>query len=212
MMRMIAFALVLGAAGLNEVQEYRLPFDGRWFVIQGGDTLNVNSHMAVRPQWFALDFAKVAGAGGNELARGQASKVEDFYSWGEIVRAPIAGEVVAVVNDLPDNPLGTKDIQNPAGNHVVVRVTEARFVFLAHLQKASAAVKVGQRIKVGDRLGLCGNSGNSDFPHVHMHVQDTADLKKGQGQNPTFSSVDVELNGKRFSKVTWPLIRGVFVG
>jgi murein DD-endopeptidase MepM/ murein hydrolase activator NlpD len=210
-MRILVAVVLLGLAAPASAQEYRLPFDGRWFVLQGGDTLNVNRHMGVRAQWFGLDFAKVGGAGGKQLARGAASKMEDYYSWGEPVRAPTGGEVIAVVKDQPDNPLGTKDAKHPAGNHVVIRTRSGVFVFLAHLRHDSAGVRVGQTVKPGDRLGLCGNSGNSDFPHVHMHVQDTPDLNVGQGQNQTFADINVELTGKRFSKVTWPLITGLFV-
>src|SRR5436190_1218353 len=33
------------AASRNQLPELSLPFRGRWFVMQGGDTLNVNHHM-----------------------------------------------------------------------------------------------------------------------------------------------------------------------
>jgi hypothetical protein len=192
-------------------QEYHLPFNGRWFVMQGGDTPNVNAHMIVAAQWYAVDFAKVGGPSQRELTRRPPSGVEDFYSWGEPVLAPADGEVVAVVDGLPDNPLGTKDVEHPAGNHVVIRTAPNRFVFLAHLQRGTVSVKAGENVKRGQRVGLCGNSGNSDFPHIHMHVQDDPNLNGGQGQNFVFADIDVELTGKLFVHVTWPLIRGLFV-
>ena len=102
-------ALLLGLVGSASAQEYRLPFDGRWFVMQGGDTPNVNEHMRVPAQWFGIDFAKVGGPSGRELARRAPTAAEDFYSWGEPVLAPSDGDVVAVVDGLADNPLGTKD-------------------------------------------------------------------------------------------------------
>ena len=68
----------------------------------------------------------------------------------------------------------------------------------------------GDQVAVGQPLGRCGNSGTSDFPHVHVHVQDT--LGPGAtGLNPVFQGIDVELTGKRFRNVNWPLIRGLFV-
>jgi hypothetical protein len=69
--------------------------------------------MSVQAQWFGPDFAKVGGSSRRELARGTPSTVEDFYSWGEPVLAPSGGDVVAVVDGLADNPLGTKDPQHP---------------------------------------------------------------------------------------------------
>jgi murein DD-endopeptidase MepM/ murein hydrolase activator NlpD len=66
-------------------------------------------------------------------------------------------------------------------------------------------------VKRGQPLGKCGNSGNSDYPHVHLHVQDTPVLNAGRAHNPEFGPVNVELTGKQFERVTWPMIRGLFV-
>jgi hypothetical protein len=66
-------------------------------------------------------------------------------------------------------------------------------------------------VRKAQPLGLGGNSENSNFPHVHLHVQDTPTFNEGTGQNPVFGPIDVELTGKRLNAVTWPLIRGLFV-
>jgi hypothetical protein len=189
----------------------RLPFKGRWYVAQGGDTLNVNQHMEVAAQAFGIDFVKVGGVSNRELSQPNPKRVEDFYAWDQEVLAPIDGEVIAVVNDLPDNALGSKDVNHPAGNYVAIQISPNRFVFLAHFQRGSINVKRGDRVAAGQPLGRCGNSGNSDFPHVHLHVQDRRMLNTGQGQMPVFSNIKVELSGKVFEKVTWPLTRGLFV-
>ncbi len=210
-MKCLIAAFLLACAVPAIAQELQLPFSGRWFVMQGGDTPNVNQHMSSEAQAFGVDFAKVGGPSQRLLSQGTPRNVQDFFSWGEPVLAPAVGTVVAVVNDRPDNPLGAKDLEHPAGNYVVLRITENRFVFLAHLQQGSVSVRAGDTVKRGQRVGLCGNSGNTDFPHIHLHVQDTSDLNKGHGQNPVFGPIDVELTGKRFTGVTWPLIRGLFV-
>jgi len=207
----IATAFLMLCAFPALAQEMQFPFNGRWFVMQGGDTPNVNQHMRNAAQAFGIDFAKVGGAGQRQLAAGTPTKIEAFYSWGAAVLAPCDGTVVSVVNDQPDNPLGTKDPQHPAGNYVVIKSAEKRFVFLAHMQKGSVMVNRGDVVHRGQRLGLCGNSGNSDFPHVHLHVQDTADLNEGRGQNMVFGPINVELTGKKFTGVHWPMIRGLFV-
>ena len=62
----------------------------------------------------------------------------------------------------------------------------------------------------GHQIGLCGNSGNSDYPHMHLHIQDTVELNRGAGQNPVFGLINVELTGKTFRN-EWPLVRGLFV-
>lgn len=210
MKKILAASLVLATSAASG-QEFKLPFKGRWFVMQGGDTPNVNAHMAVRAQWFGMDFMKVGGAGERELSRKENPSLADFYSWDEPVLSPASGTVTAVSDGLPDNPLGSKDPKNPAGNHVVIQVAPKKFVFIAHLRRGSVSVKPGQKINTGDLLGKCGNSGNSDASHIHMHLQDTPVLNDGNGENVVFKSINVELSGKIFHKANWPLIRGLFV-
>ena len=188
-----------------------LPFNGQWFVAQAGDTPNVNHHMSVRAQWFGVDFAKTGGASGRQLRRGNAKTVEDFYCWGQPVLAPARGQVASLETALADNSLGKKDKENPAGNYVAIKIGNGKFVFLAHLQKDSVTAKLNANVEKGQQIGRCGNSGNSDFPHVHLHVQDTPTLNQGNGQNPIFGPINVELTGEKFSGVTWPVIRGLFV-
>ncbi|MGH8045764.1 MAG: M23 family metallopeptidase, partial [Chthoniobacterales bacterium] len=191
---------------------YSLPFEGRWFVMQGGDTLNVNHHMKEPSQRYGLDFAKVGGESLRALSRiPRPEKAEDFFAWAEPVLSPAAGIVREVADGLPDNSLGTTDPQNAFGNYVVIEVEAGEFAFLAHFKNGSLAVKPGDRIAAGQRLGLCGNSGNSTAPHIHMHVQDTPRRYEGRGRNVVFERMDVELSGKSFTNVCWPLTRGLFV-
>ena len=181
-------------AGGTPVETLSLPFSGRWFVMQGGDTRNVNQHMS-----------------GRALSPGDPRRPEDFFSWNEPVLSPADGTIVALDDAQPDNALGMKDPLHPAGNHVVIQTAPDRFVFVAHLRSGSIEVAIGRKVRRGDRLGRCGNSGNSDFPHIHVHVQDARTLNEGNGINPVFEHADVELTGKTFADVTWPMIRGLFV-
>jgi murein DD-endopeptidase MepM/ murein hydrolase activator NlpD len=210
-MRALVALVLIGVAGCAYAQDYHLPFSGRWFVMQGGDTLNVNEHMRVSAQLYGVDFAKVGGPSMRALVRTTGSGVTDFFSWGESVLSPVDGEVTAVVDGLPDNELGSKDESNPAGNYVAIKAASNRYVYIAHFKRGTVTVKPGQRVLAGQPLGNCGNSGNSDFPHIHMHVQDTATFNIGTGQNVEFTNIYVELSGKKFHNVIWPLIRGMFV-
>lgn len=54
---------------------------------------------------------------------------------------------------------------------------------VAHLQRGSVRVKVGQNIHLGDGLGLVGNSGNTSEPHLHIHA---VDLRTNEGVPITF--------------------------
>jgi murein DD-endopeptidase MepM/ murein hydrolase activator NlpD len=191
--------------------EYRLPFNGTWFVAQAGDAPNVNHHMYVKSQYFGIDFARINDMSIRTLYTGNGQKLKDYYSFAQPVISPVKGVIVKVQDGEIDNPIGTKNKNKPFGNYVVIKASENEYVYLAHLKLNSIAVEAGQKMEQGDRIGLCGNSGNSDFPHIHMHVQNESKPFTGIGKNITFESINLELSGKSFSKVNWPLIRGLFV-
>jgi hypothetical protein len=65
-----------------------------------------------------------------------------------------------------------RTVDNITGNHVIIDTGNGTYVVYAHLQRDSLEVAVGDRVSVGDKLGLVGNSGNTDAPHLHIHVMD----------------------------------------
>ncbi|HEY6571782.1 MAG TPA: M23 family metallopeptidase, partial [Candidatus Eisenbacteria bacterium] len=97
---------------------------------------------------------------------------EQYYCWRAPVLAPAAGTVVAAVDTFPDNPMGTTDRANPAGNHVAIDHGGGEYSFLAHFKRGSLVVKPGDKLLAGQLLGLAGNSGNTSEPHLHYHLQD----------------------------------------
>lgn len=66
------------------------------------------------------------------------------------------------------------------GNHLVYRTTDGKTVLYAHL-KERPAVRVGAKIKQGQKLGTMGNTGNSYGAHLHIEIQDCATW--GYGKN-----------------------------
>jgi hypothetical protein len=187
---------------------FRLPFNGEWFVCAAGDTINVNHHMTVQSQWFGMDFAKSLD---RSLSVPLPKKMEDYYSWSNDILSPIDGAVVNVQCEIDDLKIGKKNTKFPFGNFLIIKSADNEFVVLAHLQRKSILVKVHDRVNAGQLVGKCGNSGNSDFPHLHMHVQTGSNINSGQGLIVTFSDINVVISGHEFKNVTWPLISGIFV-
>jgi murein DD-endopeptidase MepM/ murein hydrolase activator NlpD len=66
-----------------------------------------------------------------------------------------------------------------------------RFAFYAHLQPDSIRVKVGDRVRRGQVIGLLGNSGNSDGPHLHFQISDANSGIVSEGLPYVFQSFDV---------------------
>jgi murein DD-endopeptidase MepM/ murein hydrolase activator NlpD len=143
------------------------PFEGRWKALGTGPWTARNHHLVASDQWFATDWVRVDGE-----------------SRGSKVLAPVDGLVVHVENrqaDKPTRPWIQRDVSNPAGNYVSLRVKgrEDVYVILAHLEQGSIQVWPGQEVRAGDLLGCCGNSGNTTRPHLHVHAQPTEQVAPG---------------------------------
>jgi murein DD-endopeptidase MepM/ murein hydrolase activator NlpD len=85
---------------------------------------------------------------------------------------------VAVKDSIPENVPGVTSravpitLETVGGNHVIIDIGGGYYAFYAHLRPGSIRVKVGDRVKRGQVVGLVGNSGNSTEPHLHFHVSD----------------------------------------
>jgi CubicO group peptidase (beta-lactamase class C family) len=139
-----------------------------------GTILPVNGapHVAER---FAIDFIQIDPQG--RLFEGAKNPLSNYSYFGDEIHSVAAGKVVGVVDGMPDIEAGSlpKSITaaEAGGNHVVVDIGHGRYAFYAHMQPGSVRVKVGQKVTVGQTLGLLGNSGNTDAPHLHFHVMDS---------------------------------------
>ncbi len=170
---------------------YELPFRGEWWVAWGGRTIGENYHAASRAQRFAHDLLMMKDGRSHS---GDGKALTDYYCYGQPILAPAAGVVVTAVDTLPDQPIGSRDPAHAAGDHVVIDHGNGEFSLLAHMQPHSLQVKVGQRVKAGDVLGLAGNSGNTSEPHLHVHLMTGPSMDRADGLPMPFS--DYVLEGK----------------
>ncbi len=177
--------------------EFRLPFDGVWWVSGGGPTEVQNHHVVAPSQRHGYDIV-VWKSGGNH--RGDGSRNEDYWAWGEPVIAPADGRIVAVLDGLEDNAPGVLEPEpHPAGNHVVLKTGAAEFVHLAQFQQDSIRVSEGDHVTAGTVLGLTGNSGNSSEPHIHIHLQDEEDFFSHSAIGLPLPFVSYRANGEPIS-------------
>ena len=161
----------------------RLPFSGRWHVTWGGRTLAANYHRSRQAQRYAYDFSMVEN---DSAFANDGSRNEDHHCYGQDILAPAAGRVVFAVDGVPDNPPGTKNEEQPLGNAIILEHEGNEFSLLAHLKYESVQVHEGDRVETGQKVGECGNSGQSSKPHLHFHVQRTGNLSAGIGLPPRF--------------------------
>jgi hypothetical protein len=148
-----------------------LPFNGDWLVIWGGDTPEQNYHQSIALSRFAFDFMKVDEHG--RKFKGDGKRADDYFSFGQEIVAPADGVVTDVITGVADNKPGVVNNFADIGNMVMIRHATGEVSVFAHLKLGSTRVSVGQRVRRGQVLGLCGNSGNSDEPHLHYQLQDS---------------------------------------
>jgi hypothetical protein len=147
-----------------------LPVRGTWLAGHAGASEVTNFHTTHR---YAIDVLKLGPDG--RLVDGSDLVVTNWYGYDEPVYAPADGHVVKVVDGFPCGPIGNGDRVHPAGNHVVIDIGNDRQVLLAHLVAGSVAVEEGECVTSGALIGRVGNSGNSEAPHLHLHVQSASE-------------------------------------
>ena len=186
-----------------------LPFKGRWLVFWGGDTKELNIHHDVPNQRFAFDFLGVNENDKTHKDNGQVN--EDYFAFGREVLAPADGIVTDVINGVRDNKPGSMNPYSALGNAVFIQHREREVSVLAHLKLGSTTVKVGDKVKRGRVIGLCGNSGNSSEPHLHYHLQNTPIIQDGTGIKCYFEKVIVLDDGKKEPKKNYSPIKGEII-
>jgi murein DD-endopeptidase MepM/ murein hydrolase activator NlpD len=139
-----------------------------------GALIPIDGHLNV-PERFAIDWVKLDDKG--RLFTGDGSKLTDFAFYGDTIHS-VADGVVVTSYDEADEQIPLKDATglSPAsigGNMLVVDIGDGAYAFYAHLQRGSLRVRLGDHVKTGQVLGLLGNTGNTNAPHLHFHLMDT---------------------------------------
>ncbi len=154
----------------GSVRTLRLPFAGTWTVWQGFD-----GPWTHQGKWkHAYDFVMSDEEG--KTHEGEGDRLDQYSCFRKPVLSPVRGRVVRVIDHLPDNPVGVTDRDNNWGNLVILHDERGYYVELSHFAMKSIRVSVGDWVEPGALLGLCGNSGYSPQPHLHVQVQATEEI------------------------------------
>jgi murein DD-endopeptidase MepM/ murein hydrolase activator NlpD len=95
---------------------------------------------------------------------------------GTTVLAAREGRVVGVRDDSTFS--GTDPKFKPLANYVIIKHADGTFADYHHLKTGGALVKLGDQVKVGQPIGVSGNTGYSTKPHLHFAVFQAIDGKK----------------------------------
>jgi len=152
----------------------------------------LNYHIESEAQKNAFDIVITDNNGKTFKTDGKTN--EDYYAFGKELIAPCDAEVVLAVDGIKDNTPGELNPVYVPGNTVVLKTINNEFLFFAHFKQNSIVVKQGQKVKKGELIGLCGNSGNSSEEHLHFHIQNVEDINKATGAKCYFDEIIV--NGK----------------
>ncbi|MER8003666.1 M23 family metallopeptidase [Streptomyces sp. NPDC095613] len=87
------------------------------------------------------------------------------------------------------------------GNHLVLDLGNGTYALYAHLRRGSLAVGMGDRVKAGQVVAQCGNSGNSTEPHVHFQLMDHVDPDAARGIPFRWRGIGVPAGGEYFTVV-----------
>lgn len=179
---------------INKVA-YTLPYDGEWFVYNGGLTPAMSHSWDVLTQRYAYDFVMVDEQLQRHQDRGTA--LTDYHCYGKPILAAADGTIVKVQDGIHDAPFvgyGIVDFlaRSFTGNHVIIQHADREYGFYAHLIKGSIPVAVGDTVQRGQPIGRCGHSGHSSEPHLHFHLQNRANFYFAMGLPIKFVNVAID--------------------
>lgn len=185
------------------VCEIEFPFkNGEYLITDGGNSrisrlMNYHfyspTHKKQKTNYsmlYAVDIVKIA----KDISF-LPLKNEDYPIFSEKIFSPIAGTVIKVINDIPDNISFSGNYPYNTGNTVVIK-NNSNYMLLGHLKYGCISVSEGDEIKANHYIGLAGNSGWTERPHLHMQLinSNSPNFWQGTGINITFRDKNLYKN------------------
>ena len=195
------------AVSTNPTVKIQSPLHGDHWVAANGPSNTSGHRRALIPvdakaaisQRFAIDWVKVGDDG--TTFHGDKLDNKTYYAFGVEAYAVADGVVVATKDGIPLNIPGENSravpitLETVGGNHVILDIGGGNFAFYAHLQPGSLRVKLGDKVRAGQVVGLVGNTGNSTEPHLHFHISNGNSPLGSEGLPYQLPSFEVQGNG-----------------
>lgn len=154
-------------------------------VQEGGNPLN--KEYRITSGYGKRNYPKTGLHKGVDLVPADDSKQADIGS-------RYNGTVIDVKSNVPDSTTATYDgggwtfkgtDADQTGNMVTIKTDDGKVIKNMHIKAGSipSNIKVGSKVKVGDKLGVMGSTGWSTGPHLHYQIED----ENGNPIDPTSS-------------------------
>jgi len=125
-------------------------------------------------QRYAVDWEQMNGQ--SRIYTGPSERLESYTIFGKPVLAVADAVVVSVTDGLAEQTPGKYptniSLDEADGNSVILDLGAQHYAVYAHMQPGSIKVHKGESVKLGQIIGLVGNTGNSVAPHLHFQVND----------------------------------------
>jgi murein DD-endopeptidase MepM/ murein hydrolase activator NlpD len=190
----------------NPVTVISSPLQGENWVAANGPSntsahrrafIPLNGHAYIS-QRFAIDWVQANADG--KTYQGDSTDNKNYRAYGAEIHAVADGVVTQTKDGIPQNipnqaPIVPITLETVGGNHVIMEIAPGVFAFYAHMQPGSVRVKVGDKVRRGQVLGLLGNTGNSTEPHLHFHLSNANSELGSEGLPYAFASYELEGKG-----------------
>lgn len=144
-------------------EEFKMQLPISEGVVFGGK--DYRTHAVWPSECYAYDIVKVP-------YNTESNELEDYGIYLADVKAPVSGTVIALKDTEDDILPNTEQFKSGLGNYIFIEIDKTgSYLILAHLEKNSITVAVGDYISPGMIIAKVGNSGTTSEPHLHIQHQ-----------------------------------------